>query len=117
MKYLDRDGIRAAFFSHVAQHMDCTEEEAEMTFSEFPDPFGTAWLLEDYIGNCEIGGELYGRCASYTDFPSIGVFDIPDFRFYTYYRDADVPNHQIAEYIAARHLYQAEDLDEEDFLG
>ena len=37
------------------------------------------------------------------------------FRFYTYYAAEDIPNHLVGEYMAARKLYQVEDLDEEDF--
>ena len=71
MKYLDIDGIREAFFAHLAQTGEYTEEEAEISFAEFPDPFGTAYLLEEYLGDCEIDGEQYSRCASWTDFWSI----------------------------------------------
>ncbi len=117
MKYLDIDGIREAFFAHLAQTVEYTEEEAETSFAEFPDPFGTAYLLEEYLGDCEIDGEQYSRCASWTDFWSIGVYEVPVFRYYTYYRASDAPNHQAGEYMAAKRLFQVDDLDEEDFPG
>ena len=117
MKYLDLEEIKKAFYAHLAQTGEYTEEEAEISFPEFPDPFGTAYLLEEYIGDCEIDGEQYSMCASWTDFWSIGVYDVPAFRFYTYYRASDAPNHQAAEYMAAKRLFRAEDLDEEDVPG
>ena len=108
MKYLDLEEIKKAFYAHLAQTGEFTEEEAEISFPEF---------LEEYIGDCEIDGEQYSMCASWTDFLSIGVYDVPAFRFYTYYRASDAPNHQAAEYMAAKRLFRAEDLDEEDFPG
>ena len=116
MEYLDTAGIRRAFAAHLIQYRGYTDEEADVAVSDFPDG-QLPYLFSDYIGECKIEGEPYYMDASHTSLWLVGLDDVPDFCFYTYYRVADIPNHTGAEYAAARKLYQTEDLDPDDFPG
>ena len=115
MKYLDVDGIKTAFAKHLMKYRDYSEEEAEMAVSDFPDPYSLPYLQEQYIGEVTIDGMEYEKCASYTLLFLCGIHGVPMFRFYTYYALDDIPGHRVGEYMAAKKLYQVEELNEEDF--
>ena len=115
MKYLDTQGIKDAFAAHLMEKRGYTKDEAEMAVSDFPDPYALPYLYEKYLDNIMIDGKEYEKRASYTWFIVCGFYDLPMFRYYTYYLQEDVPNHKVGEYMNARKLYQTEDLDDADF--
>lgn len=117
MHYLDLDGIRAIFGEHLMIHRGYTPEEVAIAVSDFPDPYANCYLDESYVGDIEIDGEVYEQCASYTNLWRVGMVGVPEFRFYTYYRQSDIPNTLVTEYINAKKLYRVEDLNKKDFPG
>ena len=114
MTYLTTDDIKRAFADHLMLHRGYTEEEASMAVSDFPDG-NIPYLISDYVGECEIDGEQYYKEACHTMLWLVGIVDVPDFKFYRYYRMADIPTHKAGEFYAAKKIYQIEDLNEEDF--
>ena len=117
MAYLDLDGIRAAFAEHLMIYRGYSSIEAEIAVSDFPDPYDNCYLDEEFVGDCVIDGESYGQYASFTKLWRVGMDDVPDFRFYTYYRRSDIPNNRVGEYRKAKKLYQKDALDKADFPG
>ena len=115
MKYLNIDEIKQAFAHHLMKHRGYTAEEADMAVVDFPDPYSNCYLDEDYIGFCEIDGVSYEQNASSTVLWRAGIHDVPNFFFYTYYREEDVKSHTVGSYMNARKLFQIDELDEEDF--
>ena len=116
MKYLDLDGIKAAFAGHLMEYRYYTPEEADLAVSDFPDTYANPYLFEDFVGPCKIDGVTYEQYASYTMLWRIGM-DIPDFRFYTFYCMEDIKDHLVGEYRNAKKLYQTNELDISDFPG
>ncbi len=115
MKYLDVDGIKRAFADHLIKYRDYSESEAVIAVSDFPNPYELPYLDEEFICEEEIDGIEYNKYASVTNLWKCGIYDMPTFRFYTYYATEDIPNHKVGEYISARKLYQVDDLDDGDF--
>ena len=115
MNYLDTQGIKKAFATHLMEHRDYSTEEAEYAVSDFPDPYRLPYLFEKYVCTETVDGKEYEKYASYTDFTMCGFIDFPMFRYYTYYLADDIPNSIVGEYMNARKLYQVDDLDDEDF--
>ena len=115
MKYLDLQGIQNAFAAHLIKYRGYSEDEAEMAVSDFPDRYSLPYLYEDFISEETIDGEDYEKNASYTLLQMCGIFDVPMFRFYTYYLTKDLPNGTVGEYQKAHRLFQVDDLNEEDF--
>lgn len=114
MTYLDTVGIKEAFAQHLMKYRGYTKEEADFAVSDFPDG-DIPYLISDYLGECEIDGEIYYKDACHTMLWLVGIHNIPDFQFYRYYRASDIPNHKVGEYLAAKKLYQIENLNSEDF--
>lgn len=115
MKYLNIDEIKQAFAEHLIKYRGYTAEEADMAVYDFPNPYSNCYLDEDYIGLCEIDGVAYKQYASNTVLWRAGIHGVPNFFFYTYYREEDVKNRTVGEYMKARKLFQVDDLDPEDF--
>ena len=115
MNYLNIDGIKQAFASHLMKHRGYTIEEADIAVSDFPDSYSSCYLDESYIGSCEIDGVAYKQYASNTVLWRVGIHNAPNFFFYTYYREEDVESGTVGSYMNARKLFQIDDLDEEDF--
>lgn len=115
MKYLNIKEIKQAFAQHLIKYRNYTAEEAEIAVSDFPDPYSNPYLDEDYIGPYEIDGILYGQYASTTALWRVGIHNVPDFQFYTYYREEDIKGGTVGDYINARKLFQVDDLNKEDF--
>ena len=115
MEFLDIQGVRDAFAAHMMAYRGYSKEEAEIAASDFPDRYNLPYLYEDYIGDETINGKDYEKNASYTLLQMCGIFDVPMFRFYTYYLVEDLPNHSVGEYMNARKLFQIEDLNDDDF--
>lgn len=115
MKTLDEQGIRSAFAEHLLKYRDYSEAEVAEAVSDFPDPYSLPYLDEEYLGVETIDNADYEKFASFTNFERCGIEGISAFRFYTYYAVEDLPNHTVGEYSAARKLYQADDLSEDDF--
>lgn len=112
---LDISGIKQAFAEHMKKYRGYSEEEAAIAVSDFPNPYHNCYLVETYLEDCEIDGVGYEKNACYTAFWRIGLKDVPMFRFYTYYRNEDIPNHLVGEYMEARKLFQVDELDLSDF--
>lgn len=115
MIILDENGIRAAFAEHLMKYRDYSEAEVAEAVSDFPDRYSLPYLDEEYIGEEIIDGVEYEKNACITDFLRCGIEGIPAFKFYSFYAVEDIPNHLVSEYMAARKLYQADDLNEDDF--
>lgn len=115
MKYLNTEEIKQAFARHLMEHRGYTEDEADMAVSDFPDPYSNCYLDEDYIGECEIDGIEYNQYASHTDLWRVGIFNVPNFMFYAYYRKEDIAGGTVGDYMKARKIYQVDDLDPNDF--
>ena len=115
MSYLDEAGIRSAFAEHLMKYKDYSDAEVAIAVSDFPDRYSLPYLDEEYIGEEIIDGVEYEKNACITDFQSCGIEGIPAFKFYSFYAVEDIPNHLVSEYMAARKLYQADDLYEGDF--
>lgn len=115
MKYLCMDEIKEAFAQHLMKYRGYTAEEADMAVSDFPDPYSNCYLDESYIDTCEIDGVSYQKYASNTDLWRVGIHNVPNFFFYTYYREEDVEGHTVGDYMNAQKLFQIDDLDDEDF--
>lgn len=115
MKYLSAEEIKHAFAKHLMKYRGYSAEEADMAVYDFPDPYSNCYLDEKYIGSCEIEGIAYQQYASSTDLWRVGIHNIPNFFFYTYYREEDIKGRSVGEYMNARKLYQIEDLNASDF--
>lgn len=113
--YLSVEEIKKAFAHHLMKYRGYSEAEAEMAVYDFPDPYSNCYLNEDFIEHVEIDGISYEKNASSTSLWRVGIEDVPEFFFYTYYRDEDIPNHKVGEYKKAQKLYQVENLDKGDF--
>lgn len=115
MKYLTVEEIKQAFAKHLMKHRGYSAEEADMAVCDFPDPYSNCYLDEDYIGSCEIDGITYRQYATTTMLWRVGIHNVPNFNFYTYYREEDIEGNTVGEYMNARKLYQSDDLNTEDF--
>lgn len=115
MKYLNLEEIKQEFAKHLMEHRGYTAEEADMAVYDFPDPYSNCYLDEEYIGPCEIDNVPYTQYASSTALWRVGIHNVPDFFFYTYYREEDITGRTVGEYMNARKLFQVDDLDAEDF--
>ena len=115
MKYLSVEEVKRAFAEHLMKHRGYTAEEADMAVYDFPDPYSNCYLDEKYIGSCEIDGVAYEKDASSTALWRVGIHNVPDFFFYTYYREEDIEGRKVGEYMNARKLFQIDELDAEDF--
>ncbi|MBE6618413.1 MAG: hypothetical protein E7626_01355 [Ruminococcaceae bacterium] len=115
MKYLTIDEIKQAFADHLMKYRGYSPEEADMAVSDFPDPYSNCYLNEEYIGHCEIDGVAYEQNASSTVLWRVGIPNVPDFFFYTYYREEDIESRTVGSYMNARKLFRVDDLDAEDF--
>lgn len=114
MKYLSVDEIKKAFADHLMKHRGYTAEEADMAVFDFPDPYSNCYLDEEYEGSCEIEGIAYEKNITTTALWRVGMHNVPDFRFYTYYREEDIESHTVGAYMNARKLFRIADSDEED---
>ena len=115
MKYLTEKEIKQAFAEHLMKHRKYTAEEAEIAVSDFPDPYSNCYLEERYIGSCEVDGVAYKQYASNTDLWRIGIHKVPNFFFYTYYKEEDVEGGTVGDYMKAQKIFRVDELDEEDF--
>lgn len=115
MKYLSIEEIKQEFAKHLMKHRGYTAEEADMAVYDFPDPYSNCYLDERYIGSCEIEGVGYQQYATSTDLWRVGIHNVPNFFFYTYYKEEDVESHTVGDYMNAQKLFRLDDLDEEDF--
>lgn len=115
MRYLSIDEIKKEFANHLKKYRGYTDEEAAIAVSDFPNPYSNCYLDEDWVGDCEIEEVAYKKYTSSTALWRVGMPNVPDFFFYTYYRTEDVPNNKVGEYMNARKLFQIEELDAEDF--
>lgn len=115
MKYLNVEEIKQAFAKHLMNYRGYTEEEADIAVCDFPDPYSNCYLDEQYIESCEIDGVAYTKYASSTFLWRVGIHNVPNFNFYTYYREEDIKDCTVGEYMNARKLFQVDDLDAEDF--
>ena len=115
MRYLSIGEIKNAFAKHLIKYRDYSIEEAQIAVSDFPDPYNNCYLNEEFIDHVEIDGVSYEKNASSTSLWRVGMHGVPDFCFYTYYCDEDIPNHKVGEYMNARKLYQVDNLDKKDF--
>ena len=114
-EYLDEQGIKDAFAAHLMKSRGYSADEAMLAVSDFPDPYRLPYLDEDFVGDVTIDGVDYEKRASYTCLWKVGMDDVPMFRFYTLYREEDIPHNQVGEYMTARKLYQVKGLDDDDF--
>ena len=115
MKYLNINEIKQAFAQHLMKHRGYTAEEADMAVYDFPDPYSNCYLDEKYIGSCEIDGVAYQQYASSTALWRVGIEGIPNFFFYSYYREEDIKDRKVLSYMNARKVFQVDDLDASDF--
>lgn len=115
MKYLNVDEIKQAFADHLMKYRGYTAEEADIAVSDFPDPYSNCYLDESYIGSCEIDGVAYQQNATSTDLWRVGMHNVPNFFFYTYYKEEDIESRTVGSYMSAQKLFRIDDLDEEDF--
>lgn len=115
MKYLSVEEIKKAFAKHLRKHRGYSVKEAEMAVSDFPDIYSNCYLDEKYIGSCEIDGVAYNKYASNTDLWRAGIHNVPNFFFYSYYREEDLKGGTVGDYMNARKLFQVDDLDVKDF--
>lgn len=115
VNYLSVDEIKQAFANHLMKHRGYTAEEADMAVSDFPDPYSNCYLDEKFIGSYEIDGVAYQKNATSTDLWRAGIHNVPNFFFYTYYREEDIESRSVGDYMNAQKLFQIDDLDEEDF--
>ena len=115
MKYLTIEEIKEAFAQHLIKHRGYSRDEADMAVSDFPDPYSNCYLNEEYIGSVEIDGIDYQKNASSTSLWRVGIHNVPDFYFYTYYKESDIVGRTVGEYMKAHKLFQVDDLDKEDF--
>ena len=60
-------------------------------------------------------GVAYQKNATSTDLWRAGIHNVPNFFFYTYYREEDIESRSVGDYMNAQKLFQIDDLDEEDF--
>lgn len=109
MEYLNADGIKKVFAARLMQYRGYSEEEAEIAVSDFPDR--VPYVVSESAGECEIDGEEYIQENSHTMLWLMGIHDVPDLNFSTYYRKADIPNGTGGEYAAAKKLYLLVDPD------
>jgi len=115
-EYLDTEGIRNAFSRYLMENRGYDEDDAEYAASDFPDPYAQCYLMEEYLGECEIDGEKYEQYTSWTDFSMMmGMDSLPHFGFYTYYRSSDMPGHLVKEYRAAKKYYSVNNIKKKDF--
>ncbi len=114
-KYLRVEEIKQALAEHLIKHRGYSEEEAEVAVHDFPDPYSNPYLREDFIDTVEVDGIEYEKNADCVDLTVCGIDNVPRFCFYTLYRVDDIPNHKVGEYRDARKLFQAENLDPNDF--
>ena len=115
MTYLDENGIKNALAKHLMEYRGYSEKKATLAVSDFPDPYNLPYLDEEYVDDETIDDEEYEKYASVVDLRKCGFVGTPIFRFYTYYAIEDIPNQTVGEYLAAKKLFQTEDLDEDDF--
>ncbi len=114
-EYLDEQGIKNAFAAHLMKYLGYMPDEAEFAVSDFPDPYRLPYLEEDFVGDVTMDDVYYEKRASYTCFWRVGLRSVPMFRFYTFYRKEDMPDHTVGSYMAARKLFQVKGLDDNDF--
>ena len=117
MKYVTAEDVKKAYMAHMMKYRGYDEQEAEDAAMAVPSRYEVCWLIEDRLGEVEIDGEEYVKCAVHTMFFLMGIYNVPMFRYYVYYRVSDIPNESPEEYAAARTLYQLDDLDPDDFPG
>lgn len=116
MIYVTEKEVKKRFAQHLMMHCFYSEAEADLAVSDFPDPYSNCYLGEEYVGPCVIDGIEYSKCASYTNLARVmGMYDIPDFYFYTYYRSEDLAGGTVGDSMRARKLYQLDDLNKSDF--
>lgn len=115
MKYLNVAEIKQAFAEHLMKHRGYTAEEADMAVYDFPDPYSNCYLDESYIDECEIDGVAYKQYATNTDLWRAGLYNVPNFFFYSYYRKEDVEGGTVGDYMNAQKLFRVDELNEEDF--
>lgn len=115
MRLLDIEGIKQAFADHLMKHRGYSKEEANMAVYDFPDPYSNCYLDEEYIESCVVDGITYQKYASRTALWRVGIHNVPNFFFYTYYREEDIKGRTVGEYMNAHKLYQVDDLNRDDF--
>lgn len=116
MKFLTIDEIKKVFAKLLIKHRKYTKYEAEIAVSDFPDPYTNCYLNESFLeDNVEICGELYQKYATSTSLWRVGIHDVPDLYFYTYYKAEDIKGHTVGDYMNAHKLYQIDELNDEDF--
>jgi len=57
----------------------------------------------------------FKSASCYTSFWRIDLDDVPMFKFYTYYRIEDTPNHKVGKYMASRKLFQVDGIEPSGF--
>ena len=115
MKYLNTEEIKQAFAQHLMKYRGYSVEEADIAVYDFPDPYSNCYLDEKYLDFCDIDGVAYEKNASTTALWRVGIHNVPNFCFYTYYRKEDIEGRTVGEYMNARKLFQIDDLDAKDF--
>lgn len=107
MEFTDLEGIRSAFAQYLEEVQRMTPEQAEYRALDFPAPYADPFLREAYLGSEEIEGERWEKYATMTDFSAMsGGPALPAFRFYTFYRHADLGNGTVGAYMKARRLFE-----------
>ena len=113
--YLNKDELKEQFVNHLVQICRCSTTQAETIADAALGSTCCCWTNEDYVGNIDIGGELYSQNAVHTTLDRLGFPGVPNFFYYVYYKISDLSDRTIASYDAAAKLYQCSELDKEDF--
>lgn len=119
MDYLSLEQLRKDFFSYLMEVQGLDPDEAQIAVEDFPNPYGSPFLREEFLYVETIDGEDYECNASCVDFSMSYTFsNSKPYRFYTYYKCADLePNHTVGDYKNAHKLFLPVDVEEinEDF--
>ncbi len=105
--YLNLASIREAFTNYLIMHHFFLRSDAELTSSDFPDPYKNPYIITEFNGFVEIDGEKYECNSCTTSFDMFMSFepDAPPFNFNIYYRCSDIPNNSVGEYRASHKLF------------
>ena len=113
---VNKQELKNLFAEHLRQHLGYSESEITIAISDFPDPYANDYLSETYLCEGMIDGQLCEVCADEVSFLGFGHSDdVPPFRFYSYIKESDIPNHLVVEYRSAPRMYSVDNIDPDDF--